>query len=146
MSARRDSIIFFTDRDLGTKFPEILVDAGLEVQRHSDHFPPDCTDEVWLEAVGKNGWIAITHDTRIRYKPNELAAVLHHGVMLLVVIGKAPFPILAKYFVSTAPKIMRFIEQHSAPWIAKVHRPSTTDLENNIDAPGSVSLWYPTNR
>jgi hypothetical protein len=87
--------IFFTDRDLGTRFPEILAAAGLLVQRHRDHFPPDCPDEEWLRAVGENGWVAITHDSRIRYKPNELAAVIRHHVSLLVVIGKAPFPVLA---------------------------------------------------
>ena len=79
-------------------------------------------------------------------KPNELAAVIDHKVMLLVVIGKAPFPVLAKHFVFTAPKIARFIEQHSAPWIAKVYRPSAIDLEKNKEAPGSVSLWYPKNK
>jgi hypothetical protein len=142
----RDPVVFFTDRDLGTRFPDILSSAGLIVQRHRDHFPPDCPDEAWLEAVGRQGWVAITHDGRIRYKPNELAAVIDHKVMLLVVIGKAPFPVLAKHFASTAPKIARFIEQHSAPWIAKVYRPSAIDLEKNKAATGSVSLWYPPNK
>lgn len=144
MSVPRDPVVFFTDRDLGTRFPDILLSAGLTVQRHRDHFPPDCPDEVWLEAVGKKGWVAITHDSRIRYKPNELAAVIHHKVMLLVMIGKAPFPALANHFVSTTPKIVRFIEKHPSPWIAKVHRPSAKELARRKDAPGSVSLWYRT--
>lgn len=29
----------------------------------------------WLSVVGERGWVALTRDTRIRYKPNELAAV-----------------------------------------------------------------------
>jgi hypothetical protein len=91
LSVPREPYVFFTDRDLGTRFPNILADAGLSVRRHSDLFPPDCPDDIWLEACGREGWIAISHDTRIRYKPNELAAVVHHGVRLLVVIGKAPF-------------------------------------------------------
>lgn len=82
--------VFFTDRDLGKRFPEVLHAAGLAVERHADHFAPDCPDEVWLEAVGRKGWIAVTHDRRIRYKPNELAAVVQHRVALLVVIGDAP--------------------------------------------------------
>jgi hypothetical protein len=59
------------------------------------------------------------------------------------VIGKAPFPQLAKHFVATTPKIDEFIAAHTAPWIAKVYRPSATELAKNLDAPGSVSLWYP---
>ena len=63
--------VFFTDRDLGKRFPAILRDAGLTVERHADHFAHDCPDETWLEVVGKRGWAAITHDGRIRYKPSR---------------------------------------------------------------------------
>jgi hypothetical protein len=119
LSVPRDAPIFFTDRDLGAQFLAVLVAAGLEVTRHRDHFPPDCPDEVWLEAIGKAGWIAVSHDTRIRYKPNELAAVIRHRVRLLLIIGKAPFPQLAKHLVATAPRIVDFVEQHEAPGLRK---------------------------
>jgi PIN like domain len=143
LSAPRDALVFFTDRDLGTRFPDILIAAGLTVRRHRDLFPPDCPDEVWLQTIGREGWIAVSHDARIRYKPNELAAVVRHRVRLLVVIGKAPYPELAKHFVATAPKVAEFVAQHAAPWIAKLYRPSATELAKNPDASGSVSLWYP---
>ena len=65
------SFVYFTDRDLGKRFPDILRSSGLTVEAHGDHFAPDTPDEAWLEAVGKRGWIALTHDRRIRYKPNE---------------------------------------------------------------------------
>jgi hypothetical protein len=78
---------YFTDRDLGKQFPAILRAAGLVVERHADHFAPTASDEEWLALAGSNGWTAITHDARIRYKPNELAAVIRHHVALLVVVG-----------------------------------------------------------
>lgn len=137
------SLVFFTDRDLGTRFPDILAAAGLNVERHRDHFAPACSDEEWLEAVGKRGWIAITHDTRIRYKPNELAAIVRHRVALLIVIGKAPFPVLAENFVATAPKILAFLARYQPPLIAKVYRPSPSELMSNAQAPGALMLWYP---
>jgi len=62
------------------------------------------------------------------------------------VIGKAPFPQLAKHFVATKPKIDEFVAAHTAPWIAKVYRPSVTELAKNPDVPGSISLWYPLKR
>jgi hypothetical protein len=74
------TLAFFTDRDLGTVFPEILKRAGLAVERHCDPFSPDCPDEDWLAEVGRHEWVALTHDARIRYKPNELAAVTRHRV------------------------------------------------------------------
>ena len=136
-------MIYFTDRDLGKRFPETLAAAGLAVERHHHHFAPDCPDPDWLEAVGRRGWIAITHDRRIRYKPNELAAVMRHGVALLVVVGDAPYPVLAKHFVATAPKIAAFLAGHKPPFIAKVYRPTPAEIAVNADAPGSVVLWYP---
>jgi hypothetical protein len=138
--------VFFTDRDLGKRFPEILSAAGMAVERHADHFAPDCPDEVWLEDIGRKGWIAVTHDGRIRYKPNELAAVVAHCVPLLVVIGHAPYPELAHAFVATGSRIRRFIEAHKPPWIAKVYRPSPSEAAKNPVAPGRVELWYPNQR
>jgi PIN like domain len=137
------SLVFFTDRDLGTRFPEILAAAGLKVERHRDHFAPDCADEEWLKAIGERGWIAVPHDGRIRYKPNELDAVVRHRVTLLVVIGKAPFPVLARNFVATAHKFPTFLAQHKPPLIAKVYRPSPGDLAKNPDAAGELVRWFP---
>jgi hypothetical protein len=57
------------------------------VERHADHFRPDTSDEEWLREIGAKRWIALTHDGRIRYKPNELATVMQHGVALLVIVG-----------------------------------------------------------
>lgn len=137
------NFVFFTDRDLGNRFPDILSSAGLRIERHRDHFKPTSPDEEWLAVVGSRGWVAVTHDSRIRYKPNELEAVVRHKVRLLVVVGKALFPELAQNFVATVPKINRFLTQHDPPMIAKIRRPTPADLKRNVEAGGSVSLWYP---
>jgi hypothetical protein len=135
--------VFFTDRDPGTAFPEILKRSGLAVQRHRDHFPPDCPDEDWLAEVGRREWVALTHDARIRYKPNELAAVIRHRVRLLVIVGKAPFPVLAASFVATRRPVEAFLERAPAPVIAKVYRATPTELAENPAAAGRIERWYP---
>ncbi len=135
--------VFFTDRDLGKKFPAILQEAGLTVERHADHFAANCPDEEWLREVGKKGWIAVTHDQRIRYKPNELAAVVDNRVALLVVIGQAPYPELAQAFVTTYVRIESFIQKHQVPYIAKVYRPPAQDPNRDPGLLGHVELWYP---
>jgi len=137
------SFVFFTDRDLGKRFPEILTAAGLAVKRHDDLFPPNCPDEEWLARVGRAGWIAITHNARIRYMPNERDAVIRHGVSLLVVVGKAPLKDLAESFIATLPRIEAFLEKHRAPVIAKVYRASPEDLARDTRSGGSITLWYP---
>jgi hypothetical protein len=62
--------------------------------------------------------VAITHNERIRYTPNELAAVVRHRVALLVVSGKAPLQELADNFVQTMPRIAAFLASHKAPFIS----------------------------
>lgn len=137
------SPVFFTDRDLGKQFPGILRDAGLNVERHADHFPQDCPDPDWLREIGTRGWVAITHDGRIRYKPNERAAVIEHRVALLVMIGDAPFPQLAHAFIATQARILGFISKQTPPYIAKVYRPAPSELAKNPAAQGRIELWYP---
>ena len=136
------SVVFFTDRDLGLQFPQILKQGGLSVERHADHFAPDCPDAEWLAAAAANGWIAVTHDKRIRYKPNELAAVIQNNVGLIVVVGDAPFSQLATAFVKTAPRIIDFLKHQSPPFIAKVYRPSPAELQKDSNAQGRIELWY----
>ena len=137
------SVVYFTDRDLGKQFPQILSAAGLQVQRHADHFAHNAPDEEWLATVGAKGWIALTHNSRIRYTANEREAVIAHGVRLLVIVGHAPYHALAKSFVATRERVEAFLTRHEPPFIAKVYRASPSELEKNPDAPGSIQLWYP---
>ena len=140
------SVVFFTDRDLGLKFPAILKQGGLQVERHVDHFVHDASDEEWLAGVSAKGWVAVTHDSRIRYKPNELRAVVDHNAALLVVVGAAPLPELARSFVATSARILEFVATHQRPFIAKVYRPSAAAVAEEPDAPGLITLWFPHGR
>lgn len=128
---------YFTDRDLGKQFPAVLADAGLSVERHVDLFPPDGSDEQWLEHCGRNGRVAISHNSRIRYVPNELAAVVQFKVALLIVIGRVPTAQLARGFVASIKAIEPFLALHAPPYIAKVYRPTSDG------AVGRIELWYP---
>jgi hypothetical protein len=131
------SRVWFTDRDLGKRFPEILSAAGLNVERHRDLFRPDGSDQQWLEHCGRNRRIAITHNERIRYTPNELAAVVEHRVALLVVVGKVPLTALAQNFVNTLPKIMAFVDAHEPPYIAKIYRPAPPLVHSGTSPSGN---------
>jgi hypothetical protein len=137
------SRIWFTDRDLGKQFPRILADAGLQVERHGDLFPPDGSDEQWLQHCGTAGRVAITHNSRIRYVPNELAAVKHFGVRLVVVVGKAPNAELAHHFVRSVRRIEAMLDAHPPPVILKVYRATPADLAQSPTAAGRVEVWYP---
>lgn len=134
--------IWFTDRDLGKQFPRILAEAGLPVERHGDLFEPTGSDEQWLEHCGTMGRVAITHNSRIRYVPNELAAVKHFNVRLIVVVGQAPNAELAHNFVRTLRRVDALLDAHAPPVILKVYRAAPAELAQSPHAPGRVEVWY----
>ena len=138
------SRIYFTDRDLGKQFPRILSEAGIVVERHGDLFQPHGRDEEWLQHCGTNGRIAVSHNSRIRYVPNELDAVKRFKVPLLILVGRATSAELAHNFVRTLLRIEAFLDDGRAPpFIAKVYRATPAELARSAGAPGRVEPWFP---
>lgn len=134
-------MIFFADRDLGLLFPQILSDAGIHVERHDDHFPDNTPDHIWLPEVGGNGWFVISRDKRIRYRQNELNAVMRAGVGLFLIVGQANHRVLAENFVSCIRKIERFLNRHSPPFVAKVYQPPSEQKRRGSRKTGRVEPW-----
>lgn len=130
--------IFFTDRDLGRQFPEILRAAGLRVETHDDHFsghdPP--TDVEWLQFVGPRGWIVLTHDKSMRHTSRERDQIMESRVRTLVLRGKKSNLVLGKNFVRTSRAVARFLRENSDPFIANLYCNA-----QKPDAPGSVRMW-----
>jgi hypothetical protein len=135
------SAVYFTDRDLGRQFPSILRDGGIRVEMHGDHFPAVTPDDEWLAGVAERRWVVVTHDKRIRYKPNERDAVMRSKIALLVIIGRVPNRDLAVNFVNTIDRVETFVDAHEPPFIAKVFRPSPDERQGSPQAPGRVEMW-----
>ena len=123
-SKPRKPAVFFLDRSLGKRtIAAALRQAGVEVQVHDDHFPPDARDEDWLREVGRRGWIVLTKDHRIRYRELEVAAILKARVCAFVLTGgNLQGKEMGQIFVKALPAIKRFIARNSPPFIAKVTR------------------------
>ncbi len=137
------SRVYFTDRDLGKQFPRILAEAGIAVERHGELFRPEGSDEEWLEHCGTQGRIAVSHNSRIRYVPNELEAVKRFRVPLLILVGKCTTADLAENFVRTLPRIEAFLYGRSPPFIGKVYLPTPSELAKSARVAGRVELWFP---
>jgi len=80
---------FFVDRSLGRRdVPSALRRAGWILRTHAEVFgarDEQVADVEWLELCGREGWIVLTKDQRIRYRPAEIAAVRRYGVKAFVV-------------------------------------------------------------
>jgi len=117
-------IVYFTDRDLGHQFPEILRAAGLRVERHDDHFGQLTSDAEWIADVGRRGWVAITRDKRIRYSPLALETLMQSRARLFVIVGRLTTEDAAAVFIRHQRRIEALLRKESKPFIGKIKRES----------------------
>jgi hypothetical protein len=52
---------------------------------HDDVFAQDTDDEVWLRKAGRQGWVVLTKDEKIRRKPGEQVAIREAGARCFVI-------------------------------------------------------------
>jgi predicted nuclease of predicted toxin-antitoxin system len=120
-----EELTFFLDRQLGRhKMAGILRAAGLKIEVHDDHFSQNARDTEWLMAAGRNQWVVITRDERIRYRAAEQQAMRRAKVraFVLVVRGDLRVEALAEIFLKALPKIRAIITKQRPPFIAKIWR------------------------
>lgn len=135
------STTYFTDRDLGKRFPAALRAAGIFVEEHAAHFRHDTPDDEWIPEVARRGWIAVSHDARIRYKPNEKDAVLQSGLGLIILVGKVPHDQLAQNFIDSIARIDRFVGTEPKPFIAKLYLPGVAKRDGKESRGGRIERW-----
>jgi hypothetical protein len=141
---KKSAYIYFIDRSLGKKiFPQILQEAGIQVEIHSNYFVDDEDDAIWIPNVTQRSWICVTADKRIRTRPQEKQAVLISNSRMIAMASNNVTPKeLAYNFINTFSKIERFIDHTPAPFIASLTRPSNP--QDLIDGkPGDIRKIYP---
>ena len=122
--AQPEPRVFFVDRSLGGKIvPTKLRDAGWKVEHHDDHFADDTPDTTWISEAGRRGWIILTADERIRYKPVEKAALLASGTLTFLLASRKGLTgaEMAEAFLSVQVSIINAIIRQRPPAIFKVY-------------------------
>jgi predicted nuclease of predicted toxin-antitoxin system len=114
--------VFFLDRSLGVEpIRTQLTTAGFTVEIHDDHFPRDEEDRVWLQSVGERGWIVLTKDQRLRYRPLEIAALRASRARVFVLTaGNLRGVEIAAIFILALPRIVRILRSRQGPFVARV--------------------------
>lgn len=79
---------FFLDNNLSPGLAEGMKAFGEDVVHITEIFADDTDDPDWLPHIGSEGWILITRDKRIRYRPAEWTALKEHGVGAFFMGGK----------------------------------------------------------
>lgn len=121
-SPRKKAPVLFLDENTTSRLViDALKNAGFKVEIHRDHFSAGTEDAVWLKEVAMRKWIAITRDQRIRYRPNEIAAVRQSGArMIFITGGNLGSAELADLLAAYAKKLGHFIDQRKGPFMAKL--------------------------
>jgi hypothetical protein len=99
-----------------------LQAAGCLVERHDDHFGPLTPDETWLPFVAKKGWIALSHNKKMRRVAFQRDIAMRSGLALFFLIGKNHDDYMRNLIV-TLPRVISFRESHDPPFIAHIVRP-----------------------
>ncbi|MFZ4682085.1 MAG: hypothetical protein ACOYMS_06265 [Terrimicrobiaceae bacterium] len=119
-----EPLVFFTDANLGRRIvPDAFRTAGEKVIFHDEIFKPGTSDQEWLQEAGRQGWIVLTKDSKIRYRSNETSALLEAKVRAFVLVTKnLPGPEMAEIFVKALPAMKKLCLKQPPPFIAHVHR------------------------
>ena len=119
-----DGTVFFVDRSLGIEpLRAELANLGLVVEIHDDHFARDAEDRVWLRAVGERGWVVLTKDQRLRYRPLELAALRASDARVFVLTaGNLRGGEIASVFVRALPRIHGILRSAPGPFLARISK------------------------
>ncbi len=126
--------VFFVDRSLGRKVvPDALRQAGESVIVHDEYFPQNTRDEQWLERAGKEGWIVLSADKRIRYRANELNALKTAGVRAFILTTKSQ--------MTGAQMSAAFVAAISAIKVCTAHCQGS--LIAHVYKDGSVQVVFP---
>lgn len=125
-----ESPVFFLDRNFGSKIvAQVLRGAGEQVEIHDDHFAQDAQDPEWLTKVGERGWIVLTTDERIRYRPNEKLALLNAKVRAFVFVSQnMRAEEKAQSLLAAIPAIKRIASGHTPPFIAKIYKDGRVEM------------------
>lgn len=112
--------------------PQALREAGAVVHTmaevYGERVGQGLPDEEWLADCGRNGWLVLMKDARIRYRPSELAAIEAFGVRAFCVTnGNLRAVDQAAWLTENLDRIMRAAEL-PGPFIYGVYAASVRRL------------------
>jgi predicted nuclease of predicted toxin-antitoxin system len=119
-----EGTVFFLDRSLGVEpIRTELINLGLFVEIHDDHFPRDEEDRVWLQAVGERDWVVLTKDQKLRYRPLEIAALRASNARVFVLTaGNLRGSEVAVIFVHALTRICSILQSQAGPFVARISK------------------------
>jgi predicted nuclease of predicted toxin-antitoxin system len=119
-----DGTVSFIDRSLGVEpIRTELTKSGLVVEIHDDHFERDEEDRVWLRSAGERGWVVLTKDQKLRYRPLEINALRTSKARVFVLTaGNLRGVEIGAVFLGALSRICKVLKSRPGPFVARVSK------------------------
>jgi len=116
--------VIFIDRSVPRGVADAVKKMRKDVLWLEDKFPQDVRDTEWLAMAGDEGWLVITHDTKIRARPGERQAIVEHGVGCFILSYKQPLKKgeIVDLIASTLDEMERKFEATPRPFIYTISK------------------------
>lgn len=112
---------FLIDENISKKVAAALRALDEDVHHVTDLLHEGATDEEVLRFAGENEFFFITRDERIRYKPNEKAAIKNHSLGVFLLAGKKKSAMeLARQLIWNWDKVKECAGQTNRPFIRRI--------------------------
>jgi hypothetical protein len=111
------------------QFPSYLRSKGYEVNTVADEFGhPDVLDTEWIEAVGKNDWVAFTKDAAIRRVTVERTAIARSKARVVCLVHQQiTFTEAVEVFESHWNRIATWFKK-PGPWLLAVKKSGVENI------------------
>lgn len=119
-----EPLTVFLDESLDSNsIAQAIASAGATVERLTTHFPKGTDDRAWLALAGRNGWVVLTRDKRIRYRRLERLVLQAAGVRAFVFTGgNVTLSETAAILAEAVPAIRQVCEREAPPFIYHLGR------------------------
>lgn len=80
--------------------------------------------------MGQRGWVVLTKDQRLRYRPLEIAALRSsHARVFILTAGNLRGCEIAEVFLLALPRMCRILRAHAGPFVARIAKSGSVTLD-----------------
>jgi hypothetical protein len=116
--------MIFIDRSVPKGVADALKKVREDVRWLEDEFQHDTKETVWLQEIGRRGWLVVSRDKKIRTRPGERRALLDAAVGCFIVAQKQNLTRweYLKLLAATLDEMERVFASTERPFIYTVGR------------------------
>ena len=111
-----------------------LATAGIECQKHLDHFSRGLEDTAWIPEIAKHGWCLLTADARIRYNELERRAVKENAIRMFYFSSNNLAGVgMGTALLKALPKMQKLFNEQMPPFAASITKLGEVNLRTTFD-------------